>query len=192
MCTDQRRIAYRRPGCSKRSPVAHRAVSSQHRPRMPASRPRLTARNSGAREFGSKLSQRVVGTSLRVQPGPMKATSGGVPGGGCSVSSRRFRTCTDSHAAEHRHGDRRGTQPPGRNIARAQPASRSGANTTDLSPAGRMPDAARPDGARRGRRPRLRVSGSRGVPKRRFGGWSGRRPVVAGLLRPGRVWSSAG
>jgi len=46
------------------------------------------------------------GNSLRVRPGPAKATTGGVPGGGCPAGARRFRTGSVRHVAEHRCGSR--------------------------------------------------------------------------------------
>src|SRR5262249_52644801 len=111
-----------------------------------------------------------------------------------NTEPRNCRSASQEPAGRLRH-EARGPSSAPRLVAPGgdlESARVGGPNTTDLSPAGRMLDAARPDGVRRGRRLRLRVSGSRGAPKRRFGGWSGRRPVVAGLLRPGRVWSSAG
>src|SRR5262249_30186946 len=53
----------------ERSPVAHGVVSRNTALGCLRSARALTGRNSETHEFGSKLSQRVVVTSLRVQPG---------------------------------------------------------------------------------------------------------------------------
>ncbi len=68
------------------------------------------AMNNRAELRSARVRQQAVteggGTSLRVQPGPAKATTRGVPGSGCPAGAWRFRTGTDRHVAEHRCGNR--------------------------------------------------------------------------------------
>lgn len=173
---------------------------------MPASRPRANR----AELRSARIRQQAVtesGRNLAPRPAwPNEGNQRRRAGGGCSASARRFRTGADRHAAEHRCGDRRATRPPGRTIARAQPASRSGRaqgrpEPDDLRTAHRAAAIApsRSDSALRNgcRRPiaRHRLRSVASAPARGFADWdqAGRRSrCAAALARDRRARRRAG